>query len=233
MQHDRTTRRSCRAPAHRCVASPRKASGGRASRQVPRKLTQSGIVPPRRNFSSSTLEQMRNICKSDNRATFCLSRKTSSRVFLDSGGRLRQDRQGLLAKRGCMKTTRYFEEQVLRVRPYIEPAWCLSVVAAPLRRESQRDGRIRHRGIDPSSRVEHRRRRRSEPPTLAGTRAIVRSFLPGAAKPSGFRPALDCFPPRFARSLWLALAMTVERPSRTATNRIRHSISLTSRIGVE
>jgi len=45
-----------------------------------------------------------------------------------------------------VKTTRYFEEQVLRKRPYIEPAWCPAVVAAPLRRVVQRDGRIRHWG---------------------------------------------------------------------------------------
>jgi hypothetical protein len=42
-----------------------------------------------------------------------------------------------------MKSTRYFEEQVLRKRPYIERAWCRAVVAAPLRREVQQDGRIR------------------------------------------------------------------------------------------
>ena len=30
-----------------------------------------------------------------------------------------------------MKTTRYFEEQVLRERPDIDQAWCASVVAAP------------------------------------------------------------------------------------------------------
>ena len=45
-----------------------------------------------------------------------------------------------------MKTTRYFEEQVLRKRPYIERAWCVAVVAAPLRRVVQPDGRIRHWG---------------------------------------------------------------------------------------
>ena len=33
-----------------------------------------------------------------------------------------------------MKTARYFDEQVLRKRPYIEPAWCAEVIAAPLRR---------------------------------------------------------------------------------------------------
>ena len=42
-----------------------------------------------------------------------------------------------------MKTTRYFREQVLRKRPYIDPAWCAQIVAAPLRREEQPDGRVR------------------------------------------------------------------------------------------
>ena len=37
-----------------------------------------------------------------------------------------------------MKTTRYFNEQVLRKRPYINPAWCVEVIAAPLRREPSR-----------------------------------------------------------------------------------------------
>lgn len=45
-----------------------------------------------------------------------------------------------------MKTTRYFEEQVRRKRPYIELRWCADVVAEPLRREVQPDGRIRHWG---------------------------------------------------------------------------------------
>ncbi|HEY1427687.1 MAG TPA: hypothetical protein VGF50_13535 [Caulobacteraceae bacterium] len=42
-----------------------------------------------------------------------------------------------------MKTTRYFDEQVMRKRPYIEPRWCEAVLAAPLRRLVQEDGRIR------------------------------------------------------------------------------------------
>lgn len=42
-----------------------------------------------------------------------------------------------------MKTTRYFEEQVLRKRPYIRPSWCLDVLAKPIRREIQKDGRVR------------------------------------------------------------------------------------------
>jgi hypothetical protein len=50
-----------------------------------------------------------------------------------------------------MKTTRYFEEQVLRKRPYIDRRWCAQVLASPIRRESQPDGRIRHWGavVDP------------------------------------------------------------------------------------
>ena len=45
-----------------------------------------------------------------------------------------------------MKITRYFEEQVLRKRPYIRREWCFHVLAAPLKREVQTDGRIRFWG---------------------------------------------------------------------------------------
>ncbi len=48
-----------------------------------------------------------------------------------------------------MKTTRYFEEQVLRKRPYIKREWCERVVASPLKREVQPDGRIRFWGAVP------------------------------------------------------------------------------------
>ena len=48
-----------------------------------------------------------------------------------------------------MKTTRYFEEQVLRKRPYLQREWCLAVLAKPLVREVQGDGRIRFWGIIP------------------------------------------------------------------------------------
>lgn len=43
-----------------------------------------------------------------------------------------------------MKATAYFEEQVLRKRPYIDRSMCLAVIASPLRREVQDNGRIRH-----------------------------------------------------------------------------------------
>ena len=45
-----------------------------------------------------------------------------------------------------MKTTRYFEEQVLRKRPYLRRQWCADVIAAPLRRDVQEDRRIRFWG---------------------------------------------------------------------------------------
>ena len=45
-----------------------------------------------------------------------------------------------------MKTTRYFEEQVLRKRPYLQREWCREVLATPLRREVQSNGRIRFWG---------------------------------------------------------------------------------------
>ncbi len=48
-----------------------------------------------------------------------------------------------------VKTTRYFEGQVLRKRPYIQRAGCERIVANPLKREVQPDGRIRHWGLVP------------------------------------------------------------------------------------
>ena len=48
-----------------------------------------------------------------------------------------------------MKTTRYFDEQVLRKRPYIRREWCERVLREPIRRELQTDGRIRWWGIIP------------------------------------------------------------------------------------
>lgn len=43
-----------------------------------------------------------------------------------------------------MKTTRYFEEQVLPRRPYIQREWCERAIREPIRKETQSDGRIRH-----------------------------------------------------------------------------------------
>ncbi len=43
-----------------------------------------------------------------------------------------------------MKTTRYFNEQVARKRPYIRLEWCEAALTSALHREVQSDGRIRH-----------------------------------------------------------------------------------------
>ena len=45
-----------------------------------------------------------------------------------------------------MKTTRYFEEQVLRKRPPIRREWRARIMTSPVRREQQPDGRIRQWG---------------------------------------------------------------------------------------
>ena len=53
-----------------------------------------------------------------------------------------------------MKTTRYFEEQVLRKRPYLDRAWIAPILADPLRRTVQEDGRVPFWGavLDPRDR---------------------------------------------------------------------------------
>ena len=43
-----------------------------------------------------------------------------------------------------MKTTRYFEEQILRKRSYIQCEWCERALFQPARREVQPDGRVRY-----------------------------------------------------------------------------------------
>ncbi len=45
-----------------------------------------------------------------------------------------------------MGTTRYFDEQVRRKRPYLTIAMCRAVIADPLRTTVQEDGRVRHWG---------------------------------------------------------------------------------------
>jgi hypothetical protein len=44
-------------------------------------------------------------------------------------------------------TTRYFEEQVLRKRAYLNLEMCIAVLRNPLKVERQDDGRIRHWGV--------------------------------------------------------------------------------------
>jgi len=49
-----------------------------------------------------------------------------------------------------VKTTRYYEEQVIRKRPYLQREWIESVVESPARSEVQPDGRIRYWGYIPA-----------------------------------------------------------------------------------
>ena len=58
-----------------------------------------------------------------------------------------------------MKTTRRFDEQVRRKRPYLHLSWCSDVAGGPLRREVQPDGRVRYWG-------KIRLRGKAEPQTL-------------------------------------------------------------------
>jgi hypothetical protein len=43
-----------------------------------------------------------------------------------------------------VKSTRYFEEQVLRKRPYLRREWCQKALEQPVRRAIQPDGRVRY-----------------------------------------------------------------------------------------
>ena len=43
-------------------------------------------------------------------------------------------------------TTPYFREQVLRKRPDLRIEWCLAIVASPVSKEIQPDGRVRFWG---------------------------------------------------------------------------------------
>ena len=68
-----------------------------------------------------------------------------ARLYLPVAGAFARKRRSVAIKQ--VKTTRYFTEQVLRKRPYIRPEWCAQVIADPLKREVQPDGRIRFWGI--------------------------------------------------------------------------------------
>ena len=46
-----------------------------------------------------------------------------------------------------MKTTRYFEEQVLAKRTYLSKEMCETIVAESVQSEVQEDGRTRHWGF--------------------------------------------------------------------------------------
>lgn len=43
-----------------------------------------------------------------------------------------------------MKTTQYFEQQVMRKRPYLQRGWCEGALKSPVHIELQPDGRWRY-----------------------------------------------------------------------------------------
>jgi len=47
------------------------------------------------------------------------------------------------------KYTRYFEEQVLRKRPYLQKEWCIKVIENPIKSESQEHNRYRFWAVVP------------------------------------------------------------------------------------
>jgi hypothetical protein len=56
-----------------------------------------------------------------------------------------------------MKTTRYFQDQVLRKRPYLPTEQFPAILAAPIRSSVQADGRIRYWGLATDPRDGQRR----------------------------------------------------------------------------
>jgi hypothetical protein len=46
-----------------------------------------------------------------------------------------------------MKTTRYFDEQILKKRTYLTYEMCMKVISNHLQKEIQEDGRIRYWGF--------------------------------------------------------------------------------------
>jgi hypothetical protein len=49
--------------------------------------------------------------------------------------------------------TDYFENEVLRKRPYLEKEWCQRVVENPIRHEPQEHNRFRFWGLGPDRRI--------------------------------------------------------------------------------
>ena len=48
-----------------------------------------------------------------------------------------------------MKTSRYFEEQILKKRTYLTLEMCLKIIENPIKEEKQEDGRKRYWGLVP------------------------------------------------------------------------------------
>jgi hypothetical protein len=83
----------------------------------------------------------------------------------------------LVEARSVFPTTPYFEEQVLRRRSYIRREWCAAVLANPLRREVQPNGRVRYWGAVVDDRAGECRIRFLRVVTLADGRTVHNAFF--------------------------------------------------------
>ena len=48
---------------------------------------------------------------------------------------------------GVYKLTEYFENEILRKRPYLKKEWCIKVIENPLKVEPQENNRFRFWGV--------------------------------------------------------------------------------------
>jgi hypothetical protein len=74
--------------------------------------------------------------------------------------------------------TVYFENEVLRKRPYLKREWCIQVIESPLKIEVQEDDRVRFWGV-----VEELGGRILRVVTLGDRRTIHNAFLDRSFKP--------------------------------------------------
>ena len=74
--------------------------------------------------------------------------------------------------------TKYFENEVLRKRPYLKKSWCIQVIENPIKIEQQEKNRFRFWG-----QIEELRGRVLRVVTLADKRTIHNAFFDRRFKP--------------------------------------------------
>ncbi len=72
------------------------------------------------------------------------------------------------------KFTDYFENEVLRKRPYLKKEWCINVIENPLKAEPQENNRFRFWGV-----VDDLEGRILRVVTLEDKRTFIKPFLTG------------------------------------------------------
>ena len=70
------------------------------------------------------------------------------------------------------KFSKYFENEVLRKRPYIKKEWCIKVIENPIKVEKQEENRWRFWGIVPKSLFVLQ-----ETPQVCYNKAILKKYL--------------------------------------------------------